>query len=88
MEARLRNEYDIAYTIYRELATQREQAKIAVKENQTILTLVNPPVVPLVKSAPRRSIIIVGFLLLGVVISVGWVLISPIFKAIKEEITE
>jgi LPS O-antigen subunit length determinant protein (WzzB/FepE family) len=50
--------------------------------------LVNPPVVPLVKSAPRRSIIIVGFLLLGVVISVGWVLISPIFKAIKEEITE
>ncbi len=88
MEARLRNEYDIAYTIYRELATQREQAKIAVKENQTILTLVNPPVVPLVKSAPRRSIIIVGFLFLGVVISVGWVLISPVFKAIKEEITE
>jgi uncharacterized protein involved in exopolysaccharide biosynthesis len=88
MEARLRNEYDIAYTIYRELATQREQAKIAVKENQTILTLVNPPVVPVVKSAPRRSIIIVGFLLLGVVISVGWVLISPVFKAIKEEITE
>lgn len=88
MEARLRNEYDIAYTIYRELATQREQAKIAVKENQTILTLVNPPVVPLVKSAPRRSIIIVGFLFLGVVVSVGWVLISPIFKAIKEEITE
>jgi uncharacterized protein involved in exopolysaccharide biosynthesis len=88
MEARLRNEYDIAYSIYRELATQREQAKIAVKENQTILTLVNPPVVPVVKSAPRRSIIIVGFLLLGVVISVGWVFISPIFKAIKEEITE
>lgn len=88
MEARLRNEYDIAYTIYRELATQREQAKIAVKENQTILTLVNPPVVPLVKSAPRRSIIIVGFLFLGVVVSVGWVLISPVFKAIKEEITE
>jgi uncharacterized protein involved in exopolysaccharide biosynthesis len=88
MEARLRNEYDIAYSIYRELATQREQAKIAVKENQTILTLVNPPVVPLVKSAPRRSIIIVGFLFLGVVVSVGWVLISPVFKAIKEEITE
>ena len=88
MEARLRNEYDIAYTIYRELATQREQAKIAVKENQTILTLVNPPVVPLVKSAPRRSIIIVGFLLLGVVISVGWVLVAPSLQAVREEIME
>jgi uncharacterized protein involved in exopolysaccharide biosynthesis len=88
MEARLRNEYDIAYTIYRELATQREQAKIAVKENQTILTLVNPPVVPLVKSAPRRSIIIIGFLFLGVVVAVGWVLAAPSLQAVREEIME
>lgn len=88
MEARLRNEYDIAYTIYRELATQREQAKIAVKENQTILTLVNPPVVPVVKSAPRRSIIIVVFLLLGGVVAVGWVLAAPSLQAVREEIME
>ena len=88
MEARLRNEYDIAYTIYRELATQREQAKIAVKENQTILTLVNPPVVPHEKSAPRRSIIIIGFLFLGVVVAVGWVLAAPSLQAVREEIME
>jgi uncharacterized protein involved in exopolysaccharide biosynthesis len=88
MEARLRNEYDIAYTIYRELATQREQAKIAVKENQTILTLVNPPVVPHEKSAPRRSIIIIGFLFLGIVVAVGWVLAAPSLQAVREEIME
>jgi uncharacterized protein involved in exopolysaccharide biosynthesis len=88
MEARLRNEYDIAFTLYRELATQREQAKIAVKENQTILTLVNPPVVPHEKSAPRRSIIIIGFLFLGVVIAGGWVLAAPSLQAVREEIME
>jgi uncharacterized protein involved in exopolysaccharide biosynthesis len=88
MEARLRNEYDIAYSIYRELATQREQAKIAVKENQTILTLVNPPVVPHENSAPRRSIIIIGFLFLGVVVAVGWVLAAPSLQAVREEIME
>lgn len=88
METRLRNEYDIAFTLYRELATQREQAKIAVKENQTILTLVNPPVVPHEKSAPRRSIIIIGFLLLGVVVAVGWVLAAPSLQAVREEIME
>lgn len=88
METRLRNEYDIAFTLYRELATQREQAKIAVKENQTILTLVNPPVVPLEKSAPRRSIIIIGFLFLGVVVAVGWVLAAPSLQAVREEIME
>ncbi|MDD3510722.1 MAG: Wzz/FepE/Etk N-terminal domain-containing protein [Fermentimonas sp.] len=87
METRLRNEYDIAFTLYRELATQREQAKIAVKENQTILTLVNPPVVPLEKSAPRRSIIIIGFLFLGIVVAVGWVFIKPYMKDISKEIT-
>lgn len=86
-ETGLRNEYDIAFTLYRELATQREQAKIAVKENQTILTLINPPVVPLEKSAPRRSIIVVGFLLLGVVIAIGWVYAEPWFKSLKEEIS-
>ena len=88
METRLRNEYDIAFTLYRELATQREQAKIAVKENQTILTLVNPPVVPHEKSAPRRSIIIIGFLFLGIVVAVGWVLAAPSLQAVREEIME
>ena len=61
METRLRDAYGVAFAIYRELASQREQAKIAVKENQTILTMVTPPVVPLKKSAPRRSIILIGF---------------------------
>lgn len=88
METRLRNEYDVAFSLYRELATQREQAKIAVKENQTILTMVNPPVVPLEKSAPRRSIILIGFLFLGVVIACGWVLSAPYLKGLLREIKE
>ena len=86
METRLRNEYDVAFTLYRELATQREQAKITVKENQTILTMVNPPVVPLEKSTPRRSMILIGFLFLGIVVSCGWVLSAPYFKELFREI--
>ncbi|WP_332456917.1 Wzz/FepE/Etk N-terminal domain-containing protein [Petrimonas sp.] len=88
METRLRNEYDVAYTLYRELATQREQAKIAVKENQTILTLVNPPYVPLEKSSPRKSIILIGFLFLGIVVACGWVLSTPYLKELFKEIRE
>ena len=88
METRMRNEYEIAFTVYRELATQREQAKIAVKENQTILTLVNPPVVPLEKSAPRRSIIIVGFLFFGLVVAAGWVFVGPFIKDLSKELNK
>lgn len=85
-ETRLRNEYDVAFSLYRELATQLEQAKIAVKENQTILTMVNPPVVPLEKSAPRRSIVLISFLFLGIVVACGWVLSAPYLKGLFKEI--
>lgn len=88
-ERRLQSEFDIAFSVYNELAKQREQARIAVKENQTILTLVNPVVVPNEKSAPRRSIILIVFLFLGIIIACGWVLGMPYvqntFREIKEK---
>ena len=81
-EMRLQSEFNIAFSVYSELAKQREQARIAVKENQTILTLVNPAVVPHEKSAPRRSIILIGFLFLGIVVACGWVLGKPYMQNI------
>ncbi len=76
-EQRLRSEYDISFTIYSELAKQLEQAKLAVKESKPVLTVIEPVVVPVQKSAPRRSIILVGFIFLGIVVSCGWVLAKP-----------
>lgn len=87
-ETRLQSEYNIAFSVYNELAKQREQAKIAVKENQTILTLVNPVVVPHEKSAPRRSIILVGFLFFGFIAACAWVFIRPLFRAIGQEVRD
>ena len=85
-ETRLQSEFNIAFSVYSELAKQREQARIAVKENQTILTLVNPAVVPNEKSAPRRSIILVVFLFLGFVAACGWVLGKPYVQDLYREI--
>ena len=85
-ETRLQSEFNIAFSVYSELAKQREQARIAVKENQTILTLVNPAVVPNEKSAPRKSIILMGFLFLGFVAACGWVLGKPYVQNIYREI--
>ena len=85
-ETRLQSEFNIAFSVYSELAKQREQARIAVKENQTILTLVNPAVVPNEKSAPRRSIILMGFLFLGFFAACGWVLGKPYVQTIYQDI--
>ncbi len=87
-ETRLQNEFNIAFSVYSELAKQREQARIALKENQTILTLVNPAVVPHEKSAPRRSIILIVFLFLGIIIACGWVLVKPYVQNVFREIKE
>ena len=87
-EQRLRSEYDIAFTVYNELAKQLEQTKLAVKETKPVLTVIEPVVVPVQKSAPRRSIIIVGFIFLGLVLSFGWVLSKPYFMDIVQNIKQ
>ena len=81
-EQRLRSEYEIAFTVYSELARQREQAKIAVKETAPLLTVITPVVTPDKKSAPRSALILIGFTMLGIVVSVGWVLAVPAIREI------
>lgn len=86
-ETRLRGEYDIAFAVYSELAKQREQARIAVKENKPILTIINPVVIPTEKSAPRRGMTMAVFVFLGIVTSVLWILIRPFFREMKKSIS-
>lgn len=87
-QRRLSAEYDVAYTVYNELAKQLEQAKISVKQSRPVLTVIDPVVVPHEKSAPRRGFIIFVFILLGFVVSVGWVFVKPFFKDLKTSLNE
>jgi uncharacterized protein involved in exopolysaccharide biosynthesis len=76
-ESRLSNEYDLAFSIYSEMARQREQAQIKVKEDTPIFTVVEPVTVPIEKSAPRRAFILAVSLFLGIFAACGLVLIIP-----------
>ena len=73
----LTNEYNLAYSVYSELAKQLEQAEIAVNETTPILTVVEPVVVPTERSKPKRGLICVLFTFLGVFAGVGTVLAIP-----------
>lgn len=66
---RLQNEMTIAFELYKGLATQLEQAKIKVKDETPIFTILEPVKVPIEKSEPRRIVIIVLSLILGVISS-------------------
>jgi len=81
-ESQLRNEYDLAFAIYSELARQREQASIKVKEDTPIFTVVEPVTVPVERSAPRRAVIVVASLLLGLFAGIGLALVLPWLRGI------
>lgn len=71
------NRYNLAFSIYSELAKQLEQSKIQVKETTPMLTVIDPVTVPLYKAAPRRGIICLMFLFSGLVVGIGLVLGLP-----------
>lgn len=73
-EEQIKNEYDLAYSLYSELARQMVQAEIKVKENTPIFTVVEPVIVPREKSKPKRLLILIGFGFFGGVLGCGAVL--------------
>lgn len=75
-------EYTLAMNLYSELAAQLEQAKIEVKKDTPMLTVVRPVTVPYKKSKPQRLQILVAFTFLGVVAGAGLVLGLPMLANI------
>lgn len=75
-------EYTLAMNLYSELATQLEQAKIEVKKDTPVLTVVRPVTIPYKKSKPQRAQILLAFTFLGVVAGAGLVLGLPMLANI------
>lgn len=75
---KLDNQYNLAYSMYSEMATQLEQAKIQVKETTPVLTVINPVAMPTRPSKPRPIWLLAGFTFLGLLIGCGYVLLWPV----------
>lgn len=77
-------EYTLALNLYNELALQLEQSRISVMERMPVVTIINPVSVPFKRVAPRKMIIIVIFVVGGVLLSVGGVLLLPTLVEITQ----
>lgn len=82
---RLQTKYGIANTVYQELAKQLEQAKIQVKKDTPVFTIVEPVTIPSEKSKPSRAKILVIWLFLGGMIGCGLVYGKQWQKDVKEK---
>lgn len=66
----LQSEQKIALTVYTELAKQLETAKISVKEDTPIFSIIQDVIVPIKSSKPKKLVILFVSVLLGFVLGV------------------
>ncbi|RJE71707.1 Wzz/FepE/Etk N-terminal domain-containing protein [Reichenbachiella sp. MSK19-1] len=70
---RIENEYNVAFEVYKGLASQVEQAKIKLKEETPVFTVLEPVRIPEEKSKPKRGVIMILFTFIGLFIGVSTV---------------
>lgn len=68
----LQNQYNLAFEVYKGLASQFEQAKIKLKEETPVFTMLEPVRVPESKSKPRRVLILMAFCIIGVIVGISY----------------
>ena len=67
-EERLTGEYTLVTGVYSELAKKLEQAKIQVKEETPVFTIIKPVSVPTEKSTPNRPMILAISAFIGLIV--------------------
>ncbi len=72
-EERLQSEYQIAQSVYNELAKQLENSRIQVKEETPVFSIIEPISVPTTSFKPKRKQILIIWIFLGGMIGIGWV---------------
>lgn len=70
-EQRIQADYLLAQDVYNTLSKQYETAKIKVAEDTPVFKVLEPARIPLKKSGPKRSIILIVGALLGSFVAVG-----------------
>lgn len=83
-EERLQSDYQLAFDVYSGLAQQLEQARIQVKEDTPVFSVLKPVTVPLEDNASGFTTLII-FTFLGAVVAVGWIFGKEFLSSIKDK---
>ncbi len=71
---KLQYEVDLSYNLYSELVKQLEESKIKIHRETPIFKVLEPAQIPVKKSEPKRSVMVLGFAFLGLILSIMVVL--------------
>lgn len=85
-QERLQNEMTLAYNVYNQVAQQLQMAKAKVQEITPVYTVVQPATVPLRPEKPNKIMILIGFVFLAGIGTIGWILfVKDLIKNWKKE---
>ncbi len=84
-QERLQNEYQLAFGVYSSLAQQLEQAKIQVKQETPVFSIIQPVTVPNQRFKPKRAQILIIWTFIGLIIGIGWVFGKEYLQKVKKE---
>lgn len=71
-QQRMLAELTIAQTVYTDLSGQFERAKLKVQEQTPVFKVLEPPKIPLKRTSPRRTLIVLSFALAGLALGILW----------------
>ena len=81
----LEAEFGIVNAVYQELAKQLEQSKLQVSRDTPVFSVIKPVTIPNQRSAPQRSLLVVIYAFVGLILGCGYVLIrKPVAEILKE----
>lgn len=84
--SRLRSEMDLAFTTYNQMELQVQAAQAKVEKVTPVYALIQPAIVPLVPSKPRKMLILGGYILLSAAGGLAWVLfVKDFIRKVKEK---
>ncbi len=78
-EKKLQYEVDLAFNLYSSLTTQLSEAQIRVQKETPIFKVLEPARVPLSRTKPKRSLITIGAMFIGIFVS----LLIVFFKSVN-----
>jgi len=80
-----RNEVDLAFEVYKSLASQLEQAKIEIKEKTPVFSIIEPVRVPLEKDSPNRLMVLLTSIIVITSFYVLYLSVNFIINKLKTE---
>jgi uncharacterized protein involved in exopolysaccharide biosynthesis len=79
-EQRLQADFLLAQSVYNDLSKQLEQARIKVQEDAPVFQVLEPARVPINKSGPNRTAVVIGFAVFGAMLGFVIQLIRRLIK--------